>query len=73
MEGQSELSELSVISWMSAIQGCPLSGVPLYHKIATCSRVNDSNVGEACDVVELFEPDTLVCDSLDLRETCMFS
>ena len=30
MEGQSGLSELSVISWVSAIQGCPLSGVPLY-------------------------------------------
>ena len=24
MEGQSGLSELSVISWVSAIQGCPL-------------------------------------------------
>ena len=31
MEGQSGLSELSVISWMSAVQGCPLSGVPLYN------------------------------------------
>ena len=30
MEGQSGLSKLSVISWVSAIQGCPLSGVPLY-------------------------------------------
>ena len=30
MEGQSGLSELSVTSWVSAIQGCPLSGVPLY-------------------------------------------
>ena len=30
MEGQSGLSELSVISWVSAIQGCPFSGVPLY-------------------------------------------
>ena len=30
MERQSGLSELSVISWVSAIQGCPLSGVPLY-------------------------------------------
>ena len=44
-----------------------------YHKIATCSRVNDSDVGEARDMVELFEPDTLVSDSLDLRETCIFS
>ena len=30
MEGQSGLSELSVISWVSTIQGCPLSVVPLY-------------------------------------------
>ena len=30
MEGQSGLPELSVISWMSAVQGCPLSGVPRY-------------------------------------------
>ena len=26
MEGQSGLPELSIISWVSAIQGCPLSG-----------------------------------------------
>ena len=31
MEGQLGLSELSVISWMSAVEGCPLSGVPLEH------------------------------------------
>ena len=30
MEGQSGLSELSVISWVAVIQGCLLSGVPLY-------------------------------------------
>ena len=30
MEEQSGLSELSVISWVSAFQGCPLKGVPLY-------------------------------------------
>ena len=30
MEGQSGLSELSVISWVSTFQGCPLSGVPVY-------------------------------------------
>ena len=27
---QSGLSELSVISWVSTIEGCPLSGVLLY-------------------------------------------
>ena len=31
MEGQSGLSELSVILWMSAVEGCPLSRVPLYN------------------------------------------
>ena len=31
MEGQSGHSELSVISWVSAVEGCPLSGVPLYY------------------------------------------
>ena len=30
MERQSGLSELSVISWVSAFEGCPLSRVPLY-------------------------------------------
>ena len=30
MEGKSGLSELSVISWASAFEGCPLGGVPLY-------------------------------------------
>jgi len=30
MEGQQGISELSVISWVSAVEGCPLSGVPLY-------------------------------------------
>ena len=30
MEGQSGLSELSVISWVSAFEGCLLGGVPLY-------------------------------------------
>ena len=30
VEGQLGLSELSVISLVSAVEGCPLSGVPLY-------------------------------------------
>ena len=30
MEKRSGLSELSVISWVFAVEGCPLSGVPLY-------------------------------------------
>ena len=32
MEKQSGLSELSTISWVSAVEGCLLSGVPLYCK-----------------------------------------
>ena len=35
MEGQSGLSELSVISWVSAVEGCPLSGVALYINYAS--------------------------------------
>ena len=31
-EKRSGLSELSVISWVSAVEGYPLSGVPLYKK-----------------------------------------
>ena len=34
MEGQSGLSELSVISWVSAFEGCPLGGVPLYTQLS---------------------------------------
>ena len=30
MEGQSGLPELSIISWVSAVEGCLLSEVPLY-------------------------------------------
>ena len=30
MEGQSGLSEFSTISWVSAVEKCPLSRVPLY-------------------------------------------
>ena len=36
-------SGLSVISWVSAVEGCPLNGVPLYTKmlvdvgLATCN------------------------------------
>ena len=29
LKKRSGLSELSIISWVSAIEGCPLSGVPL--------------------------------------------
>ena len=38
MEGQSGLSELSVISWVSTVEGvatCPLSGIPLYFHLVT--------------------------------------
>ena len=33
MEIQSGHSELSVISQVSAVEGCPLHGVPLYRRI----------------------------------------
>ena len=35
MEGQSGLSKLSVISWVSTLEGYPLSGVPLYSPLDT--------------------------------------
>jgi len=37
MGGQSGLSELSVISWVSAFEGCLLSGVPLYVRAHMCA------------------------------------
>ena len=36
MEGQLGLSELSIILWVSAVEGCTLSGVPLYLVTAPC-------------------------------------
>ena len=39
MEGQSGLSELSIIMWVSAGEGCLLSRVPLYCSY-TCSHAN---------------------------------
>ena len=39
MEGQSGLSELSNISWVSTVEECLLSGVPLYipvYNILSC-------------------------------------
>ena len=35
MEIQSGYSELSIISQVSAVEGCPLSGVPLYNMHTT--------------------------------------
>ena len=35
MEGQLGLSELSIRLWVSAVQGCPLSGVPRYTSMVT--------------------------------------
>ena len=37
MEGQLGLSESSVISWVSAVEGCPLSEVILYTVLAYTS------------------------------------
>ena len=53
MEGQSGLSELSAISWVSAFQGCPLSGVPVYY----ASFESPASERKACIVVML-----LACD-----------
>ena len=40
MEGQSGLSEFSVISWVSVVEGCPLSEVPLYIMKEMCKLVD---------------------------------
>ena len=37
MEGHSGLSELSVIPWVSAVEGCLLSGVSLYSHCTHCT------------------------------------
>ena len=46
MEGQSGLSELSVISWVSAFEGCPLSGVPLYVPNSMLNSISIEGGGE---------------------------
>ena len=44
MEVQSGHSELSVISQVSAVEGCPLSGVPLYLSICPSYRALDLRI-----------------------------
>ena len=45
MGGQLGLLELSVISWVSAVGGCPLSGVPLYtHSTIMCAGLDSEFV-----------------------------
>jgi len=49
MEGQSRLSELFVISWVSAVEWCPLSGVLLYTvSVISCKFVNSWLCSSAC-------------------------
>ena len=51
MEGQSGLSELSIILWMSAVEGCPLSRVPLYNSsgYTFCYQSTKENTKKATD------------------------
>ena len=42
MEGQSGLLKLSIISWVSAVEGCSLSGVPLYDKDQVTAKATNS-------------------------------
>ena len=51
MGGQSGLSELSVILWMSTFEGCPLSGVPLYNVHAPDSSHEVLEIVDCCNVV----------------------
>ena len=45
MEKQSGLSELSAISWVSAVEGCPLSGIPLYCKSVQLTIIAGTYLG----------------------------
>ena len=45
MEGQSGLSELSVLSWVSTVEGCPLRGVPLYCNYMYMYNLTDILIG----------------------------
>ena len=45
MEKQSGLSELSAISWVSAVEGCLLSGVPLYCKSVQLTIIAGTYLG----------------------------
>ena len=48
MEGQLGLSELSVISWVSTFEGCPLDGVPLYYGPSIVERFHCSLLWSFC-------------------------
>ena len=48
MEGQSGLSELSVISWVSAFEGCSLGGVPLYTLVSVQGSRAESHGKHFC-------------------------
>ena len=45
MEKQSGLSELSAILWVSAVEVCPLSGVPLYCKSVQLTIIAGTYLG----------------------------
>ena len=49
MERQLELSELSVISWASAVEGCPLSRVPLYNSPISLIKITKDKVAATID------------------------
>ena len=44
MEGQSELSKLSVISWVSAAEGCPLRGSTVIKQSQRSNKKNKCNI-----------------------------
>ena len=55
MEKRSGLSELSVISWVSAVEGRPLSGVPLYW---------DIGLRRCMSVIGVSVSEELICETL---------
>ena len=46
-----------------------VNGVNLHDMVdcVTCSRVNDGNVGVAIDMVQLPEPNCIICDPVNLQ------
>ena len=75
MEIQFGYSELSVISQVSAVEGCPLSGVPLYYNIlynimhAACHAMTDLKfrsctvLSSSSPVIEASKPVTVKVES----------
>ena len=71
MEKRLGLSQLSIISWVSAVEGCLLSEVPLYNIIIQCTRRTFP-----LDNVTIFTPqrvDLVVTETIALWAGCILT